>query len=272
MNERRVVVAASPGELAELVADKFLVRVRKICKRQGVSHVVLTGGTVAADIYRAIASHPDRSSVDWSMVHWWWSDERFVSRGDRDRNDQAAIDVLLGELPLDPSQIHTMPAESEVTDLDEAAADYLSELGRYATPGARFPDFDLALAGVGPDGHVLSVFPGSAHASSLDETVLVVTDSPKPPPRRLTMTLPLINRAKRVWLVASGAGKSSAIGLALAGASVVDVPASGLQGTQSTKVFIDEELAAGVPEDLVQRTRFWSADDERADYVPNALR
>jgi 6-phosphogluconolactonase len=272
VSERRVVVAGSRDELAELVADKFVVRVRKICKRQGFAHVVLTGGTVAADIHRAIAQHPNRASVDWSVVHLWWGDERFVPRGDPDRNDQAAIEVLFGHLPLDPSHLHTFPTSDEVTDIDDAASWYAEDLGRHAAPGAPFPDFDVAFAGVGPDGHVLSVFPGSTQAAVTGEGVVAVTDSPKPPRRRLTMTLPLLNRSRRVWLVASGAEKSSAIGLALAGASVVDVPASGLRGTQSTKVFIDDELASGVPTELVARTRFWSADDERADYVPNALR
>jgi 6-phosphogluconolactonase len=119
---------------------------------------------------------------------------------------------------------------------------------------------------------VLSVFPGSAQAAISDEGVVAVENSPKPPPERVTMTLPLVNRSKRVWLIASGADKASAVGLALADAQPVEVPAAGLRGTHSTKVFIDSALASGVPAELVERERFWSADDERADYIPNALR
>lgn len=272
MTEKRAVVAGSRAELAELVADKFVVRVRKCVKRQGVAHVVLTGGSVARDVHRAIAAHPDRASVDWSVVHFWWGDERFLPSGDLERNEQQATDDMLDSLGVTAECIHRMPAAlPDLTPADAAGA-YAAELASHAAKGDDWPIFDIAFAGVGPDGHVLSVFPGSPHASLDSETVVGVDDSPKPPPQRVTMSIPLLNRAKRVWMVASGADKAPAIGLALAGAHVSEVPAAGLSGTSSTKVFIDAELATEVPEDLVERQRFWSADDERADYVPNALR
>ena len=272
MSEKRAVVAGSREELAELVADKFLVRVRKCVKRQGVAHVVLTGGSVARDVHRAIAAHPDRASVDWSAVHFWWGDERFLPEADPERNEQQATEDMLGPLGVTPETIHRMPAKTPGDSPHDAAERYWGQLGACAGESGPWPDFDIAFAGVGPDGHVLSVFPGHPHARLDGDAVVGVEDSPKPPPERITMTLPLLNRAKRVWLVASGADKAPAIGLALAGAHVHEVPAAGLSGTQSTKVFIDADLAAGVPDELVERQRFWSADDERADYVPNALR
>jgi len=245
---------------------------RKTVKRKGVAHVVLTGGTVASEVHRAVSSHPQRDSVDWSAVHLWWGDERFVPAGDDHRNELHVTNDLLGALALTPGNIHRMPASDAGLSLTEAAASYEAELARCSGVSGPWPDFDIAFAGVGPDGHVLSVFPGSAQASMAHEGVVAVDNSPKPPAERLTMTLSLLNRSQRVWLVAAGADKAPAIGLALADAHVVEVPAAGLSGTQSTKVFIDSELAAGVPHDLVARQRFWSADDERADYVPNALR
>jgi 6-phosphogluconolactonase len=272
VSEKRAVVAGSRAELAELVADKFIVRVRKCVKRQGVAHVVLTGGSVARDVHRAIATHPDRDSVDWSAVHVWWGDERFLPEGDSERNDQQAIEDMLDALAIPRPHIHTMPASDSTESLEAAAAHYSTELASYAAEGSSWPGFDIAFTGVGLDGHVLSVFPGLPQASLATEGVVAVDSSPKPPPQRITMTIPLLNRAKRVWLVASGADKSSAIGLALAGAQVVEVPAAGLSGTHATKVFIDAELAAGVSDELVARERFWSAEDERADYIPNALR
>jgi 6-phosphogluconolactonase len=272
VTEKRAVVAGSRAELAELVADKFVVRVRKCVKRQGVAHVVLTGGSVARDVHRAIAAHPDRASVDWSAVHFWWGDERYLPDGDPERNEQQARDDMLDSLGVPPLTIHRMPAHHPNVTPGAAAEHYEAELAGYAGPGAGFPDFDIAFAGVGPDGHVLSVFPGFPQAHLDREAVVGVDDSPKPPPQRITMSIPLLNRAKRVWLVASGADKAPAIGLALAGVHVTEVPAAGLSGTHSTKVFIDAELAADVPDDLVERQRFWSADDERADYIPNALR
>jgi 6-phosphogluconolactonase len=272
VSEKRAVVAGSRGELAELVADKFVVRVRKCVKRQGVAHVVLTGGSVARDVHRAIAAHPDRASVDWSAVHFWWGDERFLPEGDAERNEQQATEDMLAPLGVPAQTIHRMPAKTPGDSPHEAASHYGEALAAHSGEVGWWPDFDIAFAGVGPDGHVLSVFPGQPPVRLDSEDVVGVEDSPKPPPERITMTIPLLNRAKRVWLVASGADKASAIGLALAGAHPHEVPAAGLSGTQSTKVFIDADLAAGVPDELVERQRFWSADDERADYVPNALR
>jgi 6-phosphogluconolactonase len=272
VTEKRAVVAGSRAELADLVADKFIVRVRKCVKRQGVAHVVLTGGSVARDVHRAIAAHPRRDSVDWSAVHFWWGDDRYVDTGHPERNDQQATDDMLGACGVLPETIHPMPAYNADVTTQEAAEHYAAELSSYAADGSHWPAFDIAFAGVGPDGHVLSVFPGSAQASLDGEAVVAVDNSPTPPAQRITMSIPLLNLSKRVWLVASGADKAPAIGLALAGAHVSEVPAAGLSGSQSTKVFIDADLAANVSEDLVERQRFWSADDERADYVPNALR
>lgn len=272
MTEKRAVVAGSRAELVELVADKFVVRVRKCVKRQGVAHVVLAGGSTARDVHRAIAAHPDRSTVDWSAVHFWWGDERYLPEGDSERNEKQATDDMLDILGASPEAIHRMPAYHPDVTVEGAAERYATELAAYATSGAGYPAFDIAFAGVGPDGHVLSVFPGFPQAQLDRETVAGVDDSPQPPSQRITMSIPLVNRAGRLWLVASGADKAAAIGLALAGAHVSEVPAAGLSGTHSTKLFIDAELAADVPADLVERQRFWSADDERADYVPNALR
>ncbi len=272
MTGKRAVVAGSRAELAELVADKFVVRVRKSVKRQGVANVVLTGGSVARDVHRAISAHPDRDSVDWSAVHFWWGDERYLPAGDAERNEQQATEDMLESLAVPASHIHRMPAQIAGVSVDVAAAHYAEELASLAPEGALWPAFDIVFAGVGPDGHVLSVFPGFPQASLSTRAVVGVDNSPKPPSQRITMSIPLANSAQRVWLVASGSDKASAIGLALAGAHTPEVPAAGLRGTQSTKVFIDAELAAGVAEDLVERQRFWSADDERADYIPNALR
>ena len=272
MTQKRAVVAGSRAELAELVADKFVVRVRKCVKRQGVAHVVLTGGSVARDIHLAIAAHPDRASVDWPAVHFWWGDERYLPAGDQERNEQQATDDMLVGLNVPSDNIHRMPAYRPDVSTEVAAEHYAAHLSAHAGEGKEYPDMDIAFAGVGPDGHVLSVFPGHPAASLESETVVGVDNSPKPPPQRITMSIPLLNRSKRVWMVASGADKAPAIGLALAGAMVSEVPAAGLSGAHSTKVFIDAELAADVPDELVERQRFWSADDERADYIPNALR
>ncbi len=271
MSEKRVVIAPSRGELAALVADKFLVRAAKAIRRTGKFCVVLTGGTIGIETLAAIAKHPSAQELDWSKVSLWWGDERFVPRGDADRNDQQAAEIFLNVLPLDPAKIHRFPT-SDSCSLDEGAEAYAAELKSAAEEGQEWPTFDLAFAGMGPDGHVLSVFPGSELAMSKEITVGAIRNSPKPPPERLTMSLELFNRAERVWIVSAGADKAAAMGLALANAATHEVPAAGIHGTKSTKIFIDQNLAELLPAELVVTDQFWSADDERADYVPKALR
>lgn len=248
-----------------------MVRAAKTLARNGALRVVLTGGGLGIEVLHAIAAHPRRDELDWKNVTFFWGDERFVPRGHEDRNDRAAREALLDIVKVPEAQIVSFPASDEVDSVTTAASLARDTLLRYGSDD-QWPTFDIAFAGMGPDGHVLSVFPGSDAARVDSPDVLAVSDSPKPPPERLTMSLALLNRSARVWIVAAGADKAAGLGLALAGASVVEVPASGLSGGHSTKIFTDAELAGLLPEELVRREQFWSADDERADYVPQALR
>lgn len=271
MSTPRVVIAPTRDELAALVADKFMVRASKALARTGALRVVLTGGGLGTEVLRAIAAHPKRDELDWTKVTFFWGDERFVPRGDDDRNDRAAREALLDIVNVPEDHIVSFPASDDVDSVTEAATIARDALRRYGTDD-EWPTFDIAFAGMGPDGHVLSVFPGSDASRVNSPDVLAVSDSPKPPLERLTMSLALLNRSARVWIVTAGADKAAGLGLALAGASVVEVPASGLSGGHSTKIFTDAELAGLLPEELLRREQFWSADDERADYIPQALR
>lgn len=271
MREKRVVIAPSADELVSLVADKFVVRARKVLERTGAFRVVLTGGGMGIDVLRAISQHPKVNQLDWAGVTVFWGDERFVAAGSTERNDVAARGALLNRLGLKDIQMVSFPAADGELSLESAAQQARAAVLERGIDG-QWPHFDLAFAGMGPDGHVLSVFPGSEHALADAPDVRAVWDSPKPPPQRLTMTIGLLNRADRVWMVVSGADKAAALGLALAGASVAEVPASGVRGLKSTKIFTDADLAGLLPQELVQSDTFWSADDERADYVPKALR
>ena len=271
MNGTRVVIAPDRDQLTALVADKFVVRARKTLERTGAFRVVLTGGRLGTDVLRAIAAHPTTHTLDWSKVSVFWGDERFVPEGDEDRNDEQAQAALLAALPQTPGRIVRFPAASAEIRLDEAETTARNDVLGAGEQG-QWPDFDLALLGMGPDGHVLSVFPGTDLARAQSPDVAAVWHSPKPPAERLTMTIPLVNRSQRVWVVVSGAEKAAALGLALAGAATAEVPAAGVRGIVSTKIFADQELASMLPDELVRDERFWSAEDERADYVPKALR
>lgn len=272
MSNARVVIAANREALAHLVADKFVVRVGKLLGRQPHATVVLTGGGVGTQVLAAVAAHPRASELDWSRVVVTWGDERFVAAGHPERNDRAAREALLDHVGIPEANIVTFPTTDDTTDIAQAAVQAQQQLWERLGLDDQPPQFDIGLVGMGPDGHVLSVFPGSPTARADSPAIVAVEDSPKPPAQRLTMTVPLFNRSARVWAVVSGGDKAAALGLALAGAVAAEVPAAGISGTHSTKVFIDEQLATLLPAELVSTQRFWSADDERADYVPRALR
>jgi len=216
---------------------------------RGSASVVLTGGGIAAKMYAALREAPVRDAVDWARVHFWWGDERFVPADSPDRNEKQAREALLDHIPVDPARVHAMPASDgpDGDDPEAAAERYAAELAAAARPGtARLPHFDVVLLGVGEDGHVASVFP--EHPVGYEtRPVSAVRGSPKPPPVRTTLTLPAINTAEEVWLLAAGAGKADAVGMALAGGGgPVQVPASGVHGIERTFWLLDRAAATHV--------------------------
>jgi 6-phosphogluconolactonase len=251
--EKRVVISPDPSTLAESVAARFLSRVAKRVDEGKLAHVSLTGGSMGSAVLAAAARSPRLSSIDWSMVHFWWSDERFVPRGHDDRNEKQARDALLDALGLPAGNIHAPAASDEGLELDAAADAYAAELARFAGSEGPWPSFDVCFLGVGPDAHIASLFPDRPEILITDRSVVAVRDSPKPPPERVSMTRPVINSSKRVWMVLSGADKASALGLALAGASYASVPAAGAKGRKRTVFFVDRDAAAQVPPELIDR-------------------
>lgn len=244
-----VVVHADAGLLAQAVAARLIVRLIDAQAVRGEASIVLTGGRVAAAVYRAVAANPARDAVDWSHVDIWWGDERFLPSGDPDRNETQARTALLDAIPLAPARVHPMPASDgpDGADPELAATRYARALAQAAAPGsAELPHFDVLLLGVGEDGHVASVFPEHPIAYET-RPVGAVRGSPKPPPVRLTLTLPTINTAEEVWLIVSGADKAKAVGMALAGAGPVQLPAAGVSGVERTVWLLDRAAAHDVP-------------------------
>ena len=127
--------------------------------------------------------------VDWSRVQLWWGDERWLPSGDAARNDRQAQDALLDHVALRQENIHRFAASDGGLELDAAASEYAQTLAGVAAEGSTVPHFDIAFLGVGPDGHIASLFPGREDISVTDATVISVRNSPKPPPERLSLTL-----------------------------------------------------------------------------------
>jgi 6-phosphogluconolactonase len=239
-----VLVHAGPDQVAEALATRLMARLAEIQRDFRIPQLALTGGRIATKAYARLAAEGANSAVDWSRVELWWGDERFVPADDADRNAKQALDLLAEPLRLNPDRIHAMPASESRLDLDQAAEAYAKELGSTV--------FDVCLLGMGPDGHVASIFP--EHPSSYATgDVIAVRASPKPPPERISLTLPVINRSREVWFVVSGADKAAAAKMALLGAGPVQVPAGGVSAVERTLWLMDRDAASRLPSDLQQR-------------------
>lgn len=244
---RSVVVHPDDALLAEATAARLLTRLLDVQSVRRPVHAVLTGGTVGIATLAAVAVSPLRRAVDWSGVHLWWGDERFVPAGHEDRNETQARDALLDALVADDGlpeeNVHAMAGPDVVGTPEESAAAYADELARFAD-GDATPAFDVLLLGMGPDGHVASLFPGH-EALAADGTAVGVHGSPKPPPERVSLTFDAIRSAREVWVVAAGAAKAEPVASALADVPREEIPAAGVAGTERTLWLVD--VAAATP-------------------------
>jgi 6-phosphogluconolactonase len=236
-------VLADATEVAAAVAERFLQRVTAAQGRGEEPHVVLTGGTIAEAVHRQIAQQAAASDVDWSRIVFWWGDERFVAPDSSDRN---ALDARQSFLDVvGASQVHEVPSTAGAPDVDAAATAYADLLR-----GSGGGEFDLVMLGMGPDGHVASLFPGFPQLDAQDAIAVPVTGSPKPPPQRVSLTFEALNRTRAVWFLVTGEGKADAVRRALADdGDVHETPARGIrpaprQGPGETTWFLDRGAAA----------------------------
>jgi len=247
-----VVVHRDADVLAAAVAARLLTRLVDVQSSGRVPSVVLTGGSIARHVHRAVRDSPARGAVDWARLDVWWGDERFVSAADPERNEAQARADLLDALPLDPGRVRPVAASDGPfgADVEAAAADYgeqLASASRFEDHGD-VPVFDVLMLGVGPDGHVASLFPD--HPARYDErAVVAVRDSPKPPPTRVSMTFPTLSRGREVWFLVTGQDKAPAVRMALGGAGQMQVPAAGPRGLDRTLWMLDSAAAAQLPPD-----------------------
>jgi len=204
---------------------------------RGRADIVVTGGTVGIGTLAALARSPLVSEIEWTRVHVWWGDERFVPAGHAERNEQQARDALFSRIAIPTENLHTFPADHGQT-VGDARDEFLAE------HRDGFPAFDVVLSGIGPDGHTASLFPGLPHGEG--EDVIAVAHSPKPPAERMSFTFDALNRGQRVWIVASGADKAAAVARIVADAPQTETPATALCGVVETVVWVDAEAASDI--------------------------
>lgn len=230
--------------LVATTGDRLAATITSAITARGRARVVLTGGGTGIALLERLGSHP----LDWTRVHLFWGDDRYVPRNDDDRNEKQAREALLDHITIPTGNIHPMPADDGEfgADLDAAAAAYERVLTAVADTGRGTPMFDVHLLGMGGEGHINSLFPHTPAVLETRRLVIGVEDSPKPPPRRITLTLPAVRRSREVWLVVSGAAKADAVAAAIGGAEPADVPAAGALGLEETLWLLDEPAARGL--------------------------
>ncbi|WP_422117469.1 6-phosphogluconolactonase [Brachybacterium sp. UNK5269] len=247
------VVLAETDAVARVAATRSADQLAEALTQRPTAHLVLTGGTVGTRTAAALPAALAKAGVDVSRLHLWWGDERFVEADSDERNEvgvRAALEQLQ-EAGLPARNIHVMPSPSDGMSLEEAAARYGQQLNQaggdepFRTRGSAF--FDVVLLGVGPDGHIASLFPEHPDQSEVGASAVAVTASPKPPAERISLTWPVLNSSRHVALLVAGAEKAEAVRAAHGAIDPWQVPASAVRGLESTVWYLDEAAAGRTP-------------------------
>lgn len=220
-----IIVCDSPEALAERLAADFEKAVAETLARQERFSIALAGGTTPKQFYARLAKPPYNTSIPWSRVWVFWGDERCVPKEHPDSNFRMAAQALLQYVPVPPSHVVRMKGEAPPP---QAAQEYEKEVRQFFRDSGLWPSFDLILLGLGADGHTASLMPGTPAVVSHAENTFAEEERRQPDTRvgmpqprwvvhnvvrslqtvRLTLTFPVINSAKRIWFLATGAKKA----------------------------------------------------------------
>ena len=217
---------ADQAELLQEVTTQLIEVIETGLRINGVFHLALTGGTLGTELTRTLVADWNAHPELYQGLHIWWSDERFVDRSSAEQNSSPALNSVTNKNVT----IHMLRSSDEVENIDLAVEDYLAQLDETF--------MDLTILGLGPDGHIASLFPGAAHIDRL-EKVIAITDSPKPPAVRATFTLSMINTSTLVWIIAAGASKADAVTKIIEGD--LSIPASYIRAADHTRLIVDTD-------------------------------
>jgi len=238
MQSVEVRKAINALDVARQAADEIVSSLTSILDTKETANVALTGGTVGILTLEVLARSQASNQIDFSKVHFWWGDERFVSSDSSDRNANQARVALLDATAVSESNIHEFPSTDSGLNIDQARDHFEQELLK-AFEG-NTPSMDLTIMGMGPDGHVASLFPGMNSASKI---VVAVHNSPKPPLQRLSLSMDVINASTKIIFVVSGIDKSESVE-AVHKDPECDLPAARVAAKGLTLWIIDEAAGA----------------------------
>ncbi|MCF4006593.1 6-phosphogluconolactonase [Corynebacterium uropygiale] len=235
VRDRAELTATAARRLADLIVE-IQSSEEGGAHGDGIARIVLTGGGAGIGLLRDLRSEIDR--IDPQRIHLFFGDERNVPVDDPESNEGQARSALLDEWGLPEEAVHGYGLTGG--DMGVAVEKYRRDLELFAPLG-----FDVHLLGMGGEGHINSLFPHSAALTEEHELVLPVTDSPKPPAERVTLTMEAVKQADRVWLLVSGEEKAEAAAQVLRGGDPLTWPAAGAQGRVETLLFLAEDAAGG---------------------------
>lgn len=218
-------------ELASAVVQLTDIRIQQQLESKGTFHLALTGGSLGTMVSDALIERWNQEPDKYKGLHLWWSDERFVPATSTDRNSLSVLRKLVEDSPIHVHQV--LPSDSNV-DLAVAAKRYNADLFGI--------EMDLILLGLGPDGHVASLFPGQ-WALSEEGNAIGVSDSPKPPTRRVSFSMAKINSSHAVWMMAGGEEKREAVAKIIARDE--SIPGAFVRGREETLLFVDRLALSG---------------------------
>jgi 6-phosphogluconolactonase len=212
-------------ELVEEVSSQILTSIEEGLLERGAFHLVLTGGTLGVEISRALLAAFNGAPDMYKGLHIYWSDERFVASDSEERNAHPLHSTI-----TNPNiTLHEALAPDSGSSIEDAVKDY-----EHALDGVVI---DLNILGVGPDGHVASLFPGIADIDD-SRKIFAITDSPKPPASRISFTMQTINESREVWIVAAGESKGDAVVKIIE--CDLSIPASYVSGAERTRLIVDQ--------------------------------
>ncbi len=253
----RLVVARDIAALARVLADRLIATLAFRLKDEWVAHahIALTGGLINDAVCDALQDSPLRGELDWQKVQVWWTDDSFLPEGHIGRHETRARSAGIARVGIPAANIHPIPAARSEADAhpDRSATEYAKLLRGYAPHGRITPVFDVLLLDVGPQGEIGALYPGhGALNARATEAVVPVWDAPHPPKVRVSLTLPAIRNAARVWFLAYGADRADAVATALTGnaADTGTLPAVGVRRGIETKWWLEEQAARAVPREV----------------------
>ena len=239
MGTFELVSFAGADQLARAVAAEWLGEIARLNQTAKKYTVALSGGRIARRFLAAVAELAKTPAISFANVHFFWADERCVSPDEEESNFKIANDILLAPLKIGAAQIHRIHGEEAPEVAAEKAASEAARVAPLNKDGQ--PVLDLIFLGMGEDGHVASLFPGQIEGADPKLIFCAVKNSPKPPPNRISLGYAPMAAARRVWVLASGAGKEKALRETLLPGGKTPL-AKVIQSRSHTRIFIDFPL------------------------------